>query len=112
MRPSIQRAAPLAAALSFALAALLMPAMAEVTSREPAPRVEPTIPAQPVHQRLLHLQCWQEGVKIIDQAELQGLALSAATRTSTSSFKLEGDEQPSVFLLPFNAAMCLIQPMR
>ena len=112
MRISNHWAASLAAALALALAALLVPALAEVTSREPAPRAEPTIPPRPVHQRLLHLQCWQEGVKIIDQTELQGLALSAATRTSTTSFKLQGENQPSIFLLPFNDGMCLIQPMR
>ncbi len=101
----------LGAALVLALGAGALSVGAEVTSREQAtPEVEPTIPAEPVHQRSLRLQCWQEGGKIIDRDELQGLALSAAIRTNTSSFKQEGDAQPSVFLLPFNDAICLIQP--
>lgn len=118
-------------ALATVSAALALSAMAEVLTlpaeqagaTEPlAPRaVEPEPPAnhavparqatRPVHEGPLRARCWQEGIKIIDQTDLVGLSLNAATRRDTVSFKRRGDDQPSVFLLPFADGLCLIQPI-
>jgi len=89
---------------------LASPVAAEVTTRagEDAPGRGPA--PRPVHDAPLRAECWQEGVKIIDQADLRGLALPAATRESTVSFKGPEAEQASVFLLPLADALCLIRP--
>jgi hypothetical protein len=65
----------------------------------------------PVHDsQNLRVQCWQEGVKIIDREGLQGLSLNSVTRQESVGFKRRDDLQPSTFLLPFNDGLCLIQP--
>lgn len=77
------------------------------------PGVKPpvaTIPARPVHQNELRIQCWQEGRKIIDERDLRGLSINDATRRESVSLKGTGDETASVFLLPVADAVCLIQP--
>lgn len=80
---------------------------------EPEPRPGPErLAPVPVHDTELRAQCWQEGVKIIDQTDLQGLSLNAATRERTVSFKRQSEQQPSVFILPFADGLCLIQPTR
>ena len=78
---------------------------------EPPPSLERIAPV-PVHDMELRAQCWQQGVKIIDQADLQGLSLNAATRERTVSFKRQSEQQPSVFILPFADGICLVQPAR
>lgn len=73
----------------------------------------PTIKAQPVTGGVpLQVQCWQKGVRIVDQAGLSGLSLNAVTRQRSVSFKRVDNEQPSVFILPFDDSLCLIQPER
>jgi hypothetical protein len=80
---------------------------------EPEPPASPErIAPVPVHDTELRAQCWQQGVKIIDQADLQGLSLNAATRERTVSFKRQAEQQPSVFILPFADGLCLVQPTR
>lgn len=116
--------------LGVVAAALALPAMAEVMTppvekkdppkpvaaktSEPPPPAYMTEPVKestrPVHVSRLRAQCWQEGVKIIDQTDLEGLSLNAASRESSVSFKRRGDDGASVFLLPFADGLCLIQP--
>jgi hypothetical protein len=67
---------------------------------------------QPVHTAPLRAQCWQRGVKIVDEDDLRGLSITAATRRDTVTFKRSDDEGASVFLLPLGESLCLLQPER
>jgi hypothetical protein len=79
---------------------------------EPVP-AEQQIEPVPIHNNVvLRTQCWQEGVKIVDQGGLRGIDLNAVTRQRSVSFKRQGEKQPSVFLLPLADALCLVQPER
>jgi len=105
----------LAAACGLAVILPWSMTMGEVTkSADFEPMAEqPTIDPVPVHNNVvLRTQCWQEGVKIIDQGGLRGIDLNAVTRQQSVSFKREGEQQPSVFLLPFGDGLCLVQPDR
>lgn len=98
--------------LSGALAGVAAAELA--TTKDVAPRLAqpsgPRISPEPVTSGELRLQCWQEGVEIIDQRRLQGLSINDATRRESVSLKREGDGQASVFLLPLADGLCLIQP--
>ena len=67
---------------------------------------------QPVHTAPLRAQCWQKGVKVVDEDDLRGLSITAATRRDTVTFKRGDDEGASVFLLPLGESLCLLQPER
>jgi hypothetical protein len=88
-----------------------MPGSTAVTKPEPGPR-SPQIPAVPVSQEPIRVQCWQKGLKIIDEGNLQGLSINAATSRDTVTFKREGDANASTYLIPFDHSLCLIQPAR
>jgi hypothetical protein len=78
---------------------------------EPEPR--PTPPAiTPPAGLALTTQCWQHGIKIIDQEGLLGLSLNAQTKQQSVSFKRQAEDQPTVFILPFPDGLCLVQPQR
>lgn len=80
---------------------------------EPAPgAVNEQRALVPPGQQELRTQCWQDGVKIIDQVGLQGLALTEFVKQQAVTFSGEGGERPKTLILPFADAMCLIQPAR
>jgi hypothetical protein len=103
----------LAAACGLAVLLPWSVTMGEVT-RSAAPKpasLEPRVDPVPVTNNLvLRTQCWQEGIKIIDQGGLRGIDLNTLTRQQSVTFKREGDQQASVFLLPFRDGLCLVQP--
>ena len=112
MRRDILRPGLLVVAGALALGAPLSLGWGEVTkSGEPTPRARPeALALGPADGTELRAQCWQEGVKIIDQDRLQGLSLNALTEQQSVSFKRLAEQQPSVFILPFAAGLCLVQP--
>ena len=65
-----------------------------------------------MHTAPLRAQCWQKGVKVVDEDDLRGLSITAATRRDTVTFKRGDDEGASVFLLPLGESLCLLQPER
>ncbi len=105
----------LGAVLGGLLLAPAAPGLGEVTkTREAMPPIQQKqIPPAPVHgDTPLRVQCWQEGVKIIDQDGLKGLSLNSVTQQRSVSFKRLSEAQPSVFILPFDKSICLVQPVR
>jgi hypothetical protein len=114
MKPDVRRPGLLLAACALAVLLPISLTRSEVSKTgEPEPPAGPErLAPVPVHDTELRAQCWQQGVKIIDQADLQGLSLNAATRERTVSFKRQSEPQPSVFILPFADGLCLIQPTR
>jgi hypothetical protein len=102
------------AAAGLALALTTAIAVAKV---EQDPSKAPEAPSkgaslQAVHTAPLRAQCWQKGVKVLDEEDLKGLSITAATRRSTVTFKRGGDAAASVFLLPLGESLCLLQPER
>jgi hypothetical protein len=80
---------------------------------EPAPDAVPLERALvPPGEQQLTAQCWQEGVKIIDQTGLQGLALTEFVKQQAVTFGGPRGERPKTLILPFADAICLIQPAR
>ena len=114
MRRDILRHGALITACVVALILPITLTRGEVTKTgEPEPKASPErlspVPAADVE---LRAQCWQHGVKIIDQAELEGLSLDAATRERAVTFRGRAAAQPTVFIMPFADGLCLVQPAR
>jgi hypothetical protein len=114
MTRDIKRAGLLVGACGLAWLAMVPLGRGEISrTGDPAPRPAPAeITLVPADERPLRAQCWQEGVKIIDQNGLQGLALNEALKQQAVAFRGEGGEQPRVLILPFADGMCLIQQER
>ena len=80
---------------------------------EPAPGAAPEERALvPPGEQELRTQCWQHGVRIIDQVGLQGLALTEFVKQQAVTFSGENGQRPKTLIVPFADAMCLIQPVR
>jgi hypothetical protein len=78
---------------------------------EPGARPSPeAIAIMPPAGLALRTQCWQHGVKIIDQDGLLDLYLNTQTKEDSVSFRRRAEDQPTVFLLPFPDGLCLVQP--
>ncbi|MEZ5931310.1 MAG: hypothetical protein R3F54_05070 [Alphaproteobacteria bacterium] len=84
---------------------------AEVVDAKGGPvTVEPK-PSAPVLQKdQASLECWQNGRRIIQQAGLRGVTVKALTSKGAVAFKQDDDQQPDLFLLPFDDSLCLISP--
>ena len=114
MTRDILRPCLLVAACGLALLAPISLLRSEVSKTgEPEPRPGPErLALGPTSDVALRAQCWQEGVKIIDQDGLQGLSLKALTEQQSVSFKRLAETNASVFILPFADGLCLVQPAR
>jgi hypothetical protein len=101
-----------AAGLALALTTAIAVAKVEQDPSRPPPAPNRGASLQPVHTAPLRAQCWQKGVKVVDEKNLRGLSITAATRRDTVTFKRADDEGASVFLLPLGESLCLLQPER
>jgi hypothetical protein len=112
MKPSFPRCRVLVAACVTALVAASSLGQSEVAKTgEPEPRPAPeALKAAPPAELPLRTQCWQHGIKIIDQEGLAGPSLNAQNKQNSVSFKRRTETQPTVFLLPFPDGLCLVQP--
>lgn len=110
----LKRAALLLVACGLALAATISLGRGEVNrTAAPAPRpAAEDITLVPAGELALRAQCWQHGVRIIDQSGLQGLALNELLKQQAVTFRGQDGEQPTTLILPFPDGMCLIQPVR
>ncbi len=78
---------------------------------EPEPHSAPeALKVAPSAEIALRTQCWQHGIKIIDQEGLNGLSLNAQNKQNSVSFRRQAEAQPTVFILPFPDGLCLVQP--
>jgi hypothetical protein len=111
MMRDIKRLGLAAAVCGLALLAVAPLGRGEVTvTSEPAPRPEPEQITLVPEASVLRAQCWQHGVKIIDQTGLQGLALSETQKQQAVTFRGESGAQPRTLIMPFADGMCLINP--
>ena len=112
MNRNILRHRVLVVACGLALLASSSLGWSEVAKTgEPAPRPsQEAFAITPPAGLALRTQCWQHGVKIIDQDGLLDLYLNAQTKQDSVSFKRRAEDQPSVFILPFPDGLCLVQP--
>jgi hypothetical protein len=113
MARDLKRTGLLVGACGLALLAMVPLGRGEISrTGEPSPpEARGEITLVPVEQPL-RAQCWQEGVKIIDQTGLEGLALTEALKLQAVSFRGRESEQPETLILPFADGMCLIQQQR
>ncbi len=56
------------------------------------------------------LQCWQQGIKIIDEAEVGGISVRSLLDQDTVSFGGGAIEHPKVTVLSLDDSTCLIRP--
>jgi hypothetical protein len=115
MTRAIGRAALLPLAAAFALLVAPPSGQAEVSRTSPPPR--PAVPTPdvglvPPDELALRTQCWQEGVKIIDQPGLQGLALPETLKQQALAFQGAAGHEPRTLILPLADALCMIGPER
>jgi hypothetical protein len=110
MTLDIKRMGLLATAGGLALLATVSLGRGEVSrSSEPAePSAE--LAVVPASELALRTQCWQDGIKIIDQTGLQGLALNESLKQASLTFHGASRQQPWTYILPLADALCLIQP--
>lgn len=111
MTRDIKRVGLLAAACGLALLAMGSLGHGEVSrTREATPRAAPEeITLVPAEDTALRTQCWQYGVKIIDQDGLRGLAIQESLKQQGLTFR--GDStQAQTLIVPFADGMCMVQP--
>jgi hypothetical protein len=111
----IKRASRLAAAGGLVLLATASLGHGEVSRSSappPAPAPQEERALVPPDTQGLRTQCWQEGIRIIDQAGLQGLALNETLKQQALTFQGAGGSQPRTLILPLADALCLIQADR
>lgn len=70
---------------------------------------EMTAPQKVIPRSPMHLQCWQYGVKIIDERALFDMRTNLAIEQGTLSFGRENDTKPSVFVSVTGTATCLVK---
>jgi hypothetical protein len=112
MKGKFLRHRVLVAACAIALVAASSLGRSEIAKTgEPEPRPAPEArKVAPPAELELHAQCWQDGIKVIDQVGLNGLSLNAQNKENSISFKRRAETQPTVFILPFPDGLCLVQP--
>jgi hypothetical protein len=111
MTLDIKRVGLLAAAGGLALLATVSLGRGEVSrSSEPAAESSAELAVVPASELALRTQCWQDGIKIIDQTGLQGLALNESLKQASLTFHGASRQQPWTYILPLADALCLIQP--
>ncbi len=57
----------------------------------------------------LELQCWQQGIKIIDEEGLGGVSVSTLLQQESVSFGAATGRSPTVLLLSLDEATCLVR---
>ena len=59
------------------------------------------------------VQCWQHGVKIIDEKEIFDIRLQKLTAEDNFGFRGQDSKRGNVFVVPLNGdSTCLIKPQR
>lgn len=57
----------------------------------------------------LHVECWQEGRKIIDEEALYGFSVSSLLDRGSVSFRRAAQGDPTVFIVSLKHSTCLIR---
>ncbi len=92
----------------IAIAGGQKPASAPQNAHALAPTDEPLKQSAP-----LRVQCWQYGVKIIDEKDLFGIRLQNLIERNSLGFKGRDSSNGDIYVIPVNGdSTCLIKPMR
>lgn len=103
----------LAGAAMLGLAAPLVQSHGEVS--DGSGRDAPTLaasrggPGNPFARSRLTLQCWQEGVKIVEERNLQGMSLDTLLEDNVVSFGRDDEASGGVLVISFADATCLVK---
>ncbi|WP_448203131.1 hypothetical protein [Azospirillum sp. sgz302134] len=58
----------------------------------------------------VRVQCWQDGEKIIDEADLNVLSLSVASQINALRFRRPGEPETTLSIVSQNRTSCLLSP--
>lgn len=59
------------------------------------------------------VQCWQHGIKIIDEKDIYGIRLQNLIERETVGFKGRSADNGEVYVIPVNDnSTCLVKPLR
>ncbi len=102
----------LAGAAMLGLAAPLVQSHGEVSEGSgrdtPALAASPGAPGNPFARARLTLQCWQDGVKIVEERNLRGMSLDTLLEDNVVSFGHDDEANGGVLVISFADATCLV----
>ncbi len=85
-----------------------LPPIAAPIARAPAPATE-----SPTQAQALWVQCWQDGVKIIDEKNIFGIRLRNLIEQETIGFSGRDSNNGNVYIIPVNdVSTCLVKSLR
>lgn len=58
----------------------------------------------------VRVQCWQDGEKIVDEADLNVLSLSVASQLNALRFRRAGEPERTLSIVSQNRTSCLLSP--
>ncbi|MCW2237250.1 hypothetical protein [Azospirillum canadense] len=58
----------------------------------------------------VRVQCWQDGEKIIDEADLNVLSLSVASQINALRFRRAGEPERTLSIVSQNRTSCMLSP--
>lgn len=95
------------------LAAPLMQSFGEVSDGNgrdaPALAASRGAPGNPFARARLTLQCWQDGVKIVEERNLRGMSLDTLLEENVVSFGRDDEANGGVLVISFADATCLVK---
>ena len=95
-------------AAAAVLALVAVDVQAEISTQSvPAEQSPPALAV--VSSEEMQLQCWQQGIKIIDETEVGGISVRSLLDQNTVSFGGAMVDQPTVIVLSLEDSTCLIR---
>lgn len=83
------------------------------TSATPLPEGQPPATDPAKQSASLWVQCWQYGVKIIDEKNVYGIRLQNLIERDSLGFKGRDAKNGDIYVIPVNGdSTCLIKPLR
>ncbi len=84
-----------------------------VTGGQPPPMAAAPATESPTQAQALWVQCWQDGVKIIDEKNIFGIRLRNLIEQETIGFSGRDSNNGNVYIIPVNdVSTCLIKSLR
>lgn len=106
-------------AIALGLAAAHAHSEISVTGGQPPPMAAPMAKAaapmsvSPTQAPALWVQCWQDGVKIIDEKNIVGIRLRNLIEQEVIGFSGRDSNNGNVYIIPVNdVSTCLIKSLR
>jgi hypothetical protein len=106
-------------AIAIALGVATSAGHGEITVMEAKKPLSPAADGKGPANELLNLsaslwvQCWQHGVKIIDEKDVSGIRLQNLIERDSLGFKGRNSNNGDIYVIPVNDnSTCLVKPLR